>query len=98
MRISDWSSDVCSSDLRFAPVLVTVDVLTSCRPSSDRPAAPTGVEHDPTKPQSNIIERHLRSTPIPRSTNKGTYGLQRNQTDKPTPELRTQTDRSQRGK
>src|SRR3546814_20951523 len=29
MRISDWSSDVCSSDLKDKPALKTVTVLTS---------------------------------------------------------------------
>src|SRR3546814_19587909 len=27
MRISDWSSDVCSSDLQHAPLLLLVEVL-----------------------------------------------------------------------
>src|SRR3546814_9231135 len=32
MRISDWSSDVCSSDLRFVPALLATILLASLLP------------------------------------------------------------------
>src|SRR3546814_7688675 len=37
MRISDWSSDVCSSDLAFAPVAERFQMRWTLRFSADRP-------------------------------------------------------------
>src|SRR3546814_3926750 len=50
MRISDWSSDVCSSDLRLVRDFSTQDLglmLTRVdRPYLDREATVTGVDHN----------------------------------------------------
>src|SRR3546814_20816286 len=35
MRISDWSSDVCSSDLRFAPHIFSVALVGRGKPAPD---------------------------------------------------------------
>src|SRR3546814_19128855 len=36
MRISDWSSDVCSSDLRGLTIAAAADILGACAERSDR--------------------------------------------------------------
>src|SRR3546814_11776235 len=59
MRISDWSSDVCSSDLRrrFAPSFH--DVLTSTTANSSPPSRPTTSTSrtDPARHRATRISR-----------------------------------------
>src|SRR3546814_3930842 len=43
MRISDWSSDVCSSDLPLPHAAVTLGTVREHAPRHERPADPTGI-------------------------------------------------------
>src|SRR3546814_9710377 len=54
MRISDWCSDVCSSDLLAAPSLaIGVDVDADDRVGADHPGALDDVESDPAETEDD---------------------------------------------
>src|SRR3546814_4077409 len=71
MRISDWSSDVCSSDLRAAPPKARKQGWTSSRigpPAAGRRQAETGLAacrpvRRPAAPHRTFPSIHMRSLP-----------------------------------
>src|SRR3546814_10420419 len=56
MRISDWSSDVCSSDLPFQRAVLLGFVFHHAGPCRERPAAFTAGDGG----QFRVSDRHLR--------------------------------------
>src|SRR3546814_5586314 len=71
MRISDWSSDVCSSDLEFSswPALIASPILQNIMPAS--PAPTPSRAHSPAKsppasfPSTTNRPQTICSTPTP---------------------------------
>src|SRR3546814_1266682 len=60
MRISDWSSDVCSSDLKILPV----DRLCQCR-------CHVGLLHGPYVPLLNKSQYFIRKDTLARALDRG---------------------------
>src|SRR3546814_1539486 len=60
MRISDWSSDVCSSDLQAAVVHVVVEPVVHARADDDHAAAAglVGGAGELTRDLDHVVARH----------------------------------------
>src|SRR3546814_19347612 len=64
MRISDWSSDVCSSDLPVKPLNQTKQTQTSSKATSARFAPNSGVSAASASAyKSHVIDGPWRTTP-----------------------------------
>src|SRR3546814_9283405 len=72
MRISDWSSDVCSSDL-FAPIFLPRRPAASCSASPPRCPGREGSRPSPPAEPPMIEFGHLTHVGLRRELNEDTY-------------------------